>query len=107
MKKTTVFLFIVLFVSVNIVYPFFNYYIEGGATHSFNRGVPAGNVMVQIRGNGNSNLDLYVYYGSQLIGRGESAGDGENVPINTNSGGAITILVVNRGRYGNQYQTNF
>lgn len=102
-KKLAATLFIVLFIAVANVFP---YFIPGGATQTFVRGVNPGWVVVQIRGNGNSNLDLYVYYQGVLIGRSESPYDAEGVQVQT-GGGAITIVVVNRGGYPNEYQTNF
>jgi hypothetical protein len=96
-------LLIVLFISVSNVFP---YVIPAGGTHTFVRGVNPGWVTVQIRGNGNSNLDLYVYYGNTLIGASESPYDSEVVQAQT-PGGGITIVVVNRGSYANNYQTNF
>jgi len=102
-RKLAATLLVVLFVAVSNVFP---YVIPGGATQTFARGVNPGWVTVQIRGNGNSNLDLYVYYGNTLIGRSESPYDSEAVQVQTR-GGTITIAVVNRGGYTNDYQTNF
>lgn len=96
-------MFIVLFVAVSSVLP---YVIPGGGTHSFVRSVGPGLVTAQIRGNGSTNLDLYIYYNGVLIGGSESPGDYESVTVNT-PGGNIGILVVNRGSYVNDYQANF
>lgn len=103
MRKIAAMLFIVLFVAVSTVFP---YVIPGGGTHTFARNVNPGWVTVQIAGDGSTNLDLYVYYGNILIGRSESGGDRESVQVQTRGGG-ITIMVVNRGAYANNYQTNF
>ncbi len=103
MRKLAAILFIVLFVAVSSVLP---YVIPPGGTHTFSRNVGPGWVTAQIRGNGATNLDLYIYYNGTLIGRSESPGDYESVTVNT-PGGTIGILVVNRGGYNNDYQTNF
>lgn len=103
MRKLAIILFIGLFIPVS---NFLSYVIPGGATHTFSRNVKPGWVTVQIKGNGSTNLDLYVYAGNVLIGRSESAGDSESVQIQT-GGGGITIMVINRGRSDNNYQTNF
>jgi len=80
------------------------YRIREAQTQTHTVYLPAGNVDIQINGDGDSDLDLYVLddHGTQLFA-GESKTDKERVSLNLKYAGYYRIKVQNRGDVYNQY----
>ena len=62
-----------------------------------------GYTTVTLKGDGDTNLDLYVYDSTGLIGISESYGDYESITVTVNRADYFTIQVVNRGKVYNDY----
>jgi hypothetical protein len=57
-----------------------------------------------ISGDGDTDLDLYVYDSNGLIARADSYSDDEIADLIIYNGGYFTVKVVNRGRVYNDYE---
>jgi hypothetical protein len=79
------------------------YRIYGSGSHEFKRFVNRGHVDILVVGDGSTDLDLYVYIGGEReVSDGNS--DDEKVCLSSiTRSGYITIKVVNRGGYANNY----
>ncbi len=56
-----------------------------------------------LEGDGDTDLDLYVYDNNGLIGRSECRCDSERIPLNIYQSGNFRVQVVNRGNTYNDY----
>lgn len=62
-----------------------------------------GSAEIILEGDGDTDLDLYVYDNTGMIGRSECRCDSERIPLNIYQSGNFRVQVVNRGNTYNDY----
>lgn len=62
-----------------------------------------GYAQILLSGDGDTDLDLYLYDSSGMIGKSESYGDDEVLNVTVYNPGQFTVKVVNRGNVYNDY----
>jgi hypothetical protein len=81
-----------------------SYRIYGRETDVFEKHVNRGHVDIVLTGDGSTDLDLYVYVGDTRYSSDGNSDDEKVCLGNITRSGYITIKVVNRGSYANDYR---
>jgi len=79
------------------------YRLPAYSTHDHRIYLNRGYARILISGDGDTDLDLYIYDGNGLAAKSESYGDDEAVNLTIYNGGYFVVKVVNRGKFYNDY----
>lgn len=89
--------------SFNAMTSYYRYRLPANSVQTHQVFLNRGYARIMVSGDGDTDLDLYIYDSTGLIGRAESYGDDEIIPITIYNGGYFTVKVVNRGNVYNDY----
>ncbi|HEX8737218.1 MAG TPA: hypothetical protein VF721_17935 [Pyrinomonadaceae bacterium] len=79
------------------------YRLPAYSNHTHRIPLDRGYARIMISGDGDTDLDLYVYDGSGLVAKSDSYGDDEVVNLTIYNGGYFVVKVFNRGKVYNDY----